>query len=1090
MADAAAPTLRGAVAAGAVVLPDGVRCVDGGRAAPPAGDDSDSLVFAAACGGRVRVTYDRAAGLFFLAEEGDGNAGAEGFGAAVQAAQEFAFTLEGARPRDAAKVLARLARALSSGDDAMSVDGGGSDSDGGLLDGSDDDGGDCSDDGLLDGDSDEDDAAAEDLDENLKHSLRVKRRCMERDRRVKEDAAAGADAAGAGAPADGKAGDAAADRKGVDKKGKGKGGADAKGEDLDERARVANQIFSADEATSLLLSEIEAAICASREKFWFINTVDDDAAHWRAELFFPLYDHDGNEVDGDARRIAGQLQQVQALHGAASSVEVEVSFHRDLYPFYPPSIRLVRPRFGDFMLDRLAALSSLWHPCKRVGDLLDEVRLTLLKGNIDVECAMNNSARHPGGAYPQAAYALCELGRASQTPPRVQLLRPELFPSDSDRAAANATGAGAGGKRKAGEEDAQRKGNKKAWAKGTGYGFDNAAPGHGSSGEVWDVKSYERAEQRRLEETNRLLLQLLNDLRKRGAGGDLSTEGALLSYCPSEDHLADGVDAALSDSLAMSVLSPFTVRSLASASWLEMGKHPRMYATLLAVVRLLACSPLTAKCIFVDARCSAATGAAPPGAPGGGGAGCATQSIADVLSLNARSAQLFLKTLGETGSGLGDRESIEDACRQAKCVGAPTELDGPLARCVIVTHQAVMGVEEAARAEHMEALAADVPTTPPAAKAPAGGDAGAGGSGGGGARAAAGAGRRGGGRKGKGKEPPAATTPSAAQQQQDAAAAHAEAEKSYAAAVSDFVFDSCELVNVPSAQAPHHYATNSSCKVSAGKTGSGGPIGSSSRERMKRLAHDAVTLQNSLPVSRSSTIMVALDDARPDLLRAVITGPEDTPYSCGAFVFDVGFPARYPDVPPTVNLQTTGRGSVRFNPNLYNCGKVCLSLLGTWQGAEGETWSKAGSTLLQVFVSVQSLIFVPEPYFNEPGYEGIMGTPNGDIKSRAYNDQIRVATVKWAIIDALEKPMAGTEAFVRAHFKAKRDEVLRTVGEWVDDAKERAELESGGAAGGGADAAAGLADDRIVRRSESASEVHAKLEAMMPKLKKLLAALD
>jgi hypothetical protein len=29
-----------------------------------------------------------------------------------------------------------------------------------------------------------------------------------------------------------------------------------------------------------------------------------------------------------------------------------------------------------------------------------------------------------------------------------------------------------------------------------------------------------------------------------------------------------------------------------------------------------------------------------------------------------------------------------------------------------------------------------------------------------------------------------------------------------------------------------------------------------------------------------------------------------------------------------VNLQTTGKGTVRFNPNLYNCGKVCLSLLG------------------------------------------------------------------------------------------------------------------------------------------------------------------
>ena len=47
-------------------------------------------------------------------------------------------------------------------------------------------------------------------------------------------------------------------------------------------------------------------------------------------------------------------------------------------------------------------------------------------------------------------------------------------------------------------------------------------------------------------------------------------------------------------------------------------------------------------------------------------------------------------------------------------------------------------------------------------------------------------------------------------------------------------------------------------------------------------------------------------------------------------------------------MQTTGQGTVRFNPNLYNCGKVCLSLLGTWQGAAGETWDPKCSTLLQV----------------------------------------------------------------------------------------------------------------------------------------------
>lgn len=50
----------------------------------------------------------------------------------------------------------------------------------------------------------------------------------------------------------------------------------------------------------------------------------------------------------------------------------------------------------------------------------------------------------------------------------------------------------------------------------------------------------------------------------------------------------------------------------------------------------------------------------------------------------------------------------------------------------------------------------------------------------------------------------------------------------------------------------------------------------------------------------------------------------------------------YPARPPKCLLETTGHGKVRFNPNLYNCGKVCLSLLGTW----GDNWVANKSTLL------------------------------------------------------------------------------------------------------------------------------------------------
>lgn len=59
-------------------------------------------------------------------------------------------------------------------------------------------------------------------------------------------------------------------------------------------------------------------------------------------------------------------------------------------------------------------------------------------------------------------------------------------------------------------------------------------------------------------------------------------------------------------------------------------------------------------------------------------------------------------------------------------------------------------------------------------------------------------------------------------------------------------------------------------------------------------------------------------------MQVLITGPADTPYANGCFEFDVYFPQDYPNSPPLVNLETTGGHSVRFNPNLYNDGKVCM----------------------------------------------------------------------------------------------------------------------------------------------------------------------
>ncbi|XP_059477801.1 baculoviral IAP repeat-containing protein 6 [Neocloeon triangulifer] len=203
--------------------------------------------------------------------------------------------------------------------------------------------------------------------------------------------------------------------------------------------------------------------------------------------------------------------------------------------------------------------------------------------------------------------------------------------------------------------------------------------------------------------------------------------------------------------------------------------------------------------------------------------------------------------------------------------------------------------------------------------------------------------------------------------------------------------------------------------------------------RVKRLAQETVTLSTSLPLSYSSSVFVRCDTDRMDIMKVLITGPAETPYANGCFEFDVFFPPDYPSSPMLINLQTTGHQTVRFNPNLYNDGKVCLSVLNTWHGRPEEKWNAHTSSFLQVLVSIQSLILVPEPYFNEPGYERSRGTPSGTHSSREYNSNIYQATVRWAMLEQLRQPSPCFKEVVHNHFWFKRHEIEQQIDGWIKE---------------------------------------------------------
>ena len=85
----------------------------------------------------------------------------------------------------------------------------------------------------------------------------------------------------------------------------------------------------------------------------------------------------------------------------------------------------------------------------------------------------------------------------------------------------------------------------------------------------------------------------------------------------------------------------------------------------------------------------------------------------------------------------------------------------------------------------------------------------------------------------------------------------------------------------------------------------------------------------------------------------MIQGPARTPYEDGLFFFDFQLSADYPRAPPICHYHSYVTD--RLNPNLYEDGKVCVSLLGTWSGKGTETWTP-NSNLLQLLVSIQGLI--------------------------------------------------------------------------------------------------------------------------------------
>ena len=194
----------------------------------------------------------------------------------------------------------------------------------------------------------------------------------------------------------------------------------------------------------------------------------------------------------------------------------------------------------------------------------------------------------------------------------------------------------------------------------------------------------------------------------------------------------------------------------------------------------------------------------------------------------------------------------------------------------------------------------------------------------------------------------------------------------------------------------------------------------------RRCAKEWAMLQSGLPEG----IYVRWSESRLDLVRAAVVGPKKTPYHDGLFLFDIVLPSDYPRSPPQVSYFSFG---VRVNPNLYENGKVCLSLLNTWTGKGSEVWTPKTSSLLQVLVSIQGLVLNEEPYYNEAGYEKQVGSAEGAKNASLYNESAFLLSVK-TYLALMRSPPQHFEVLVAQHFREVAPALLGASRRYLDGA--------------------------------------------------------
>tara|TARA_B100000900_G_C20525268_1_gene693902 strand:+ start:324 stop:1064 length:741 start_codon:yes stop_codon:yes gene_type:complete len=168
--------------------------------------------------------------------------------------------------------------------------------------------------------------------------------------------------------------------------------------------------------------------------------------------------------------------------------------------------------------------------------------------------------------------------------------------------------------------------------------------------------------------------------------------------------------------------------------------------------------------------------------------------------------------------------------------------------------------------------------------------------------------------------------------------------------------------------------------------------------------------------------------------KAIIIGPEDTIYEYGIFEFDFTFPTDYPFSPPKLKYMTNDKHNTRFHPNLYRNGKVCLSILNTWNGDQWTSCQSISTVLLTL-----TTLFHNHSLLNEPG----ITDNHRDYKS--YHSIVKFRNFEYALTGKLHNLYKGNidhdlSSFLKDKVLNNKDKIIQKIQKLINSSENNQNL--------------------------------------------------